>query len=179
MIENNNYPWYLQHTDTFSKLYYGFFPIAEYASPLTFGEAFDVDKMTGKMLYTLGTYWGLSGASTAWAGLIYDIDNWSETKHWTGWLRDIGEDMYRNLIKAKAYANGRVYSLNTLKEVINLTLAGVPHSVTIDESDMEITINLTAAGDVIQTFIEMRAFDLSSIGKPVGIKVNWAYSSLD
>ena len=179
MIENNNFPWYLQQTETFSTLYYAFFPIAEAASPLGIGDAFNVDAMTGKMLYRLGVYWGMSGSNALWDGLIYDLDNWSEIKTWTGGLKDLGETMYRNLIKAKAYANGNLYSLKTLKEIISRIMGTNQYTATVTENTMEITINLTASRDVITTFIEMRAFDLSFIGKPTGIKVLWNYNYTD
>lgn len=219
MIENNNFPWYLQQSSTFTTLYYGFFPVAEVASPLAFGDAFNVDRATGKMLFRLGTYWGMNGDNTVWDGLIYDIDNWSEVKVWTGGVKRIEEDLYRNIIKAKSYAFGRLYSLTTLKGVLDLIFAGVDCDYQVYEGEIEqsidlgfinqqveesedygsvadatisslnygtlvqkinrITIVLTATHDIIRTFIEIKAFDLTFIGKPVGIKVNWQYNYTD
>lgn len=178
MIENNNFPWYLQQSSVFVGLYTGFFDVAVDASPLGLGDAFNVDAMSGEMLFRLGTYWGMSGSPYIWDGLIYDIDEWSGVKTWTGGLKELGEQVYSNLIKAKAYAFGRVYSLNTLKGVFDKVFAGQTHQVEVTESDMEITISITAAQEVINTFIEARAFDLAFIGKPAGIKVTWEYHNL-
>lgn len=156
-------------------LYNGFYPIAETASPLAFGDAFNIDEMSGTMLFRLGTYWGMSGSPYLWDGLIYDIDNWSEIKTWTGGLKELGEQLYSNLIKAKAYATGRPYSILTLKEIIGRVLGGAPHTLEVREGFMEMTISLTASQQILETFVEAKAFDLAFIGKPSGIKVNWEY----
>ena len=220
MIENHNFPWYLQQSSTFTTLYYGFFPLAETASPLGFGDAFNVDKATGNMLFRLGTYWGLKGDNTVYDGLIYNLDLWSDVKVWTGGTKTIEEDLYRNLIKAKSYAFGRLYSLETLKHVLDFIFDGTNTTYevlekenlervwdlryvneqisewydcgnltdavteTIDCENIELTPNaitilLTGERETIRTFIELRGFDLTFIGKPVGIKVNWAYDYID
>lgn len=184
MIENNNFPWYLQLSPTFKSIYDGFFDVAVSASPLDFGKAFSVDEMKGAMLYRLGTYWGMSGSPYIWDGLIYDLDNWSESKNWTGGIKDVGEKLYANMIKAKAYAYGRPYCLETLKGVFERLFDGYEYEITVDSvgvvSDPDfpinkITINLSATREVIESFIEMRAFDLTFIGHPTGIQVTWNY----
>lgn len=180
MIENNNFPWYLQQSDTFTSLYYGFFPVAEAASPLGFGDAFNIDKAQGEMLFRLGTYWGMNGDNTLYDGLIYSIDKWSETKVWTGGIKEVGEGFYRNMIKAKSYAFGRLYSLTTLKGVFERLFEGIEYSISVTEdATNSILITLTATHEVVRTFIEMKAFDLTFIGKPVGIKVGWDYNYTD
>ena len=223
MIENNNFPWYLQQSDTFVSLYNGFFTVAEAATPLGIGDAFNIDEMTGAMLYRLGTYWGMSGSPYIWDGLIYDLDSWSETKRWTGGIKEIGSILYSNMIKAKSYAFGRPFSLNTLNGVFERLFAGYPYTISVEEvgsptlviidegsvtdavdtvndlgaitddvesiqnlgeitsSDFpinEMTIIVESTPEVIQAFIEMRAFDLMFIGKPTGIKINWSYNIL-
>ena len=176
MINNNNFPWYLQESPIFLALYNGFFDVAVEASPLGIGDAFNIDAMTGMMLYRLGTYWGMTGSPYIWDGLIYDVDNWSEVKTWTGGLKELGQELYSNLIKAKAYAYGRLYSLETLKGVIERMFVGQQYSAEVRESNMEITISLTAERSLLETFVEARAFDLVFIGKPAGIKVVWEYN---
>lgn len=176
MVNNNDFPWYLQESTVFLALYNGFFDIAEMASPLGIGDAFNIDAMEGAMLYRLGTYWGMSGSPYIWDGLIYNVDAWSSVKTWTGGLKELGQELYSNLIKAKAYAYGRLYSLNTLKGVIERIFAGQHYEATVTEGTMEITINLTAERSLLETFIEARAFDLTFIGKPAGIKVVWEYN---
>ena len=176
MIENNNFPWYLQQSPVFLALYTGFFDVAVAASPLGIGDAFNIDEMHGDMLYRLGTYWGMTGSPYVWDGLIYNYNNWSKTKTWTGGLKQLGEQFYSNLIKAKAYAFGRPYSLTTLKGVFERVFAGEPVTVEVEEDDMEITIQLTGDRNTLETFVQARAFDLSFIGKPIGVKVNWEYN---
>lgn len=178
MIQNNNFPWYLQESAVFLALYNGFFNVAVDASPLDIGDAFNVDAMSGAMLFYLGTYWGMNGSPYIWDGLIYDMDNWSDVKVWTGGLKELGQELYANLIKAKAYAYGRPYSLDTLKGVMDRMFNNQEYSAEIIETDMEITISLTAARSLLETFIEARAFDLVFVGKPAGIKVVWAYNFL-
>lgn len=178
MIQNNDFPWYLQESAVFLALYNGFFDVAVAASPLGIGDAFNIDAMSGAMLYRLGTYWGMNGSPYIWDGLIYNVDNWSDVKVWTGGLRELGQTLYSNLIKAKAFAYGRPYSLNTLKGAIDRMFNGQEYSATVTETDMEITITLTAARSLLEVFIEARAFDFVFIGKPAGIKVVWAYNFL-
>lgn len=134
MIENNNFPWYLQQSDTFKSLYYGFFPIAETASPLGFGDALNVYAMTGTMLFRIGSYFGMQGTPSFYNGLIYGIDNWSEVKTWTGGIKEVGEELYRNFICAKSYAYGRLYSLDTLKNVFDRIFAGFDAEVRVYET---------------------------------------------
>lgn len=180
MIENNNYPWYLQQSETFVPLYNGFFPVAQAASPLDFGDAFNIDKAKGAMLFRLGTYWGMNGDNSLYDGLIYSVDKWSESKVWTGGIKEVEEDFYRNMLKAKSYAFGRLYSFATLKGVFDRLFEGIEHTVEVTETATNhITITLTATHEVIRTFIEIKAFDLTFIGKPVGIKVEWDYVYTD
>lgn len=134
MIDNNNYPWYLQQTSVFTTLYNGFFPIAQDASPLGIGDALNMDLATGAMLYRLGTYWGMSGSPYVWDGMIYNVDKWSETKTWTGGVKELGEEFYANLMKAKAYAYGRPYSLETLKNVFERVFEGMEYSLKVYET---------------------------------------------
>lgn len=175
MVQNDNFPWYLQLTSVFLALYNGFFDVAVDASPLGIGDAFNIDAMTGAMLYRLGTYWGMAGSPYIWDGLIYNHDEWSGIKTWTGGLKELGERVYSNLVKAKAYAFGRLYSLETIKGVLERCFAGQEYTAEVIESDMEITISLTASQETLRTFIEAKAFDIAFIGKPAGIRVNWEY----
>lgn len=176
MINNYDFPWYLQDSAVFVALYNGFFDIAVDASPLGVGDAFNIDAMTGVMLYRLGTYWGMTGSPYVWDGLIYDVDNWSEVKTWTGGLKQLGQELYSNLIKAKAYAYGRPYCLSTLKGIIDRMFKNQQCSAEIIEDYMEFKISLTGPRALLETFIEAKAFDLMFVGKPAGIKVIWEYN---
>ena len=176
MVNNFDFPWYLQESPIFLALYNGFYNVAVDASPLGIGDAFNIDAMQGMMLYRLGTYWGMSGSPYVWDGLIYSIDQWSDVKNWTGGPKELGQEFYSNIIKAKAYAYGRPYSLLTIKGAIERLFAGMSYQAEVLESDMEITISLTADRALLETFVEAKAFDLVFIGKPSGIKVVWEYN---
>ena len=179
MIENNNFPWYLQQSPVFTELYYGLFDVAVSASPLDIGDSFDLDNATGERLYRLGTYFGLPGTPYTWNGMIYNMDNWSDIKTWTGTQSELLSDtFYRNLIKAKAYAYGRPYSLITLKNVLDRIFDGIEYSAQIIEqgsiagfyvnygSVTEIaTVDLDygSVEDAADTEIDYGALDASSV----------------
>lgn len=101
MIENNDFPWYLQQSAVFIALYNGFFDVAVMASPLGIGDALNIDAMQGEMLFRLGSYYGMQGTPAFNDGLIFNTDTWSETKTWTGGISTVGETFYRNFLKAK------------------------------------------------------------------------------
>lgn len=176
MIANNDFPWYLQQSSVFLALYTGFFDVAVMASPLGMGDMFNIDEASGRQLFRIGTYFGMAGSPTLWDGLIYDVDNWSDVKTWTGGVKEIAEDFYRKLVKAKAYAYGRPYSLTTLKGVLDRIFDQNGFTTIVTEDYMEITISISGPQNEIEMFVEAKAFDVAFIGKPVGIKVNWEYN---
>ena len=136
MIENNNFPWYLQQSSAFLALYTGFFDIAVDATPLALGNAFNIDEMQGAMLHRIGEYFGMATSAYTWDGLIYNMDAWSDGKNWTGGIRQLGEDFYSKIIKAKMYAYGHQYCLETLYNVFEIVFEGVEHNVRIIEQGM-------------------------------------------
>lgn len=179
MIENNNFPWYVQQSDVFTTLYYGFFPIAEIASPLGLGDLFSPEMLTGAGLSALGSYYGLIPSPKVADGLIYNLDKWSTDKVWTGGTGAVNEDFYRNFIIAKEYAYGRIYSLETLKGILDRVFEGTEHSIEVEENYMAIVIHITAQRNTLRAFSEMRSIDPVFIGQPTGIKVEWDYIYTD
>lgn len=136
MIENNNFPWYLQQSSAFLALYTGFFDIAVEATPLALGNAFNIDEMHGAMLHRIGEYFGMATSAYTWDGLIYNMDAWSDGKNWTGGIRQLGEDFYSKIIKAKMYAYGHQYCLETLYNVFEIVFEGVEHTIKVFEQGM-------------------------------------------
>lgn len=179
MFDNQNYPWYAQKTGSIKTLYDGFYPIAVAMSPLGLGNAFDVDTLTDQALYNFGTLYGLSSRAQYFDGLIYDIDNWSETKVWSGHVEDLESRIYKNFLKMKAFIAGRPYSLLLLKEAFDILTHDVGTvNVWIEEGDMSFIIHLDASNEITRLFMELNSFDLRFLGKPVGISYTWDYINI-
>lgn len=176
MFDNQNYPWYLQQSPIFDTLYNGIFPIVSAASPLEVSQMFDLNQQTGLGLLYFGRMWGLRGIwGGQTTGLIYDIDKWSTDKVWTGEIKDLDAQIYRNFIRMKAYINGRAYNLNLLKEALAILMSGQQHTVTVDESFMHFTINITASSELLNIMYNMEQYDKLFLGKPTGISYNFNY----
>lgn len=176
MFDNQNYPWYAQKTGTLKTLYDGFFPIAVDMSPLGVGNAFDVDTLTGRALYSFGALYGLSARGQYFDGLVYDIDNWSGGKVWSGHMEDLESRIYKNFLKMKAYIAGRPYTLNLLKAAFDILTDGMGTvNIWIEEGLMNFVIHVDASQEVTRLFMELNSFDLRFLGKPVGVSYTWHY----
>lgn len=169
MIKNQNYPWYIQHNPQFVSVYDGLFELASNASPLGLGDLFNLDKVYGDALFRLGILWGLQGSEKYYDGLIYGIDNWSETKVWGGQVQSVNQQIYRNFVRLHAYCWGRNFNLQLIQDAFNILLAGYDFTVTVDEDLMKFTINLTARSDILRIVQQIQSYDPHFIGKPVGI----------
>lgn len=179
MYDNQNYPWYLQQSPIFVTLYNGFFKVGEYMTPLPLGNMFDLDNISGTALFNLGMAWGLTGSPTYFDGLIYSIDDWSETKVWSGQPQDINNQIYRNFIKMNAYMFGKNYSLTLIKEAFEILLQGLGFSITVTEETMSFTINITASSGLLRILQEMQSYDSHFLGQLPGIKINFNYIAND
>lgn len=179
MVPNYNYPWYMQHSPKFTKLYDDLYDIVAMASPLGIGDAFNIKNMTGSALTRLGILWGLQGAPTYYDGLIFKIDRWSQAKVWSGQVRDFENAVYRNFVLMHAYVNGRQYNLQLIKEAVDILLGDNPHTLTVDEGFMKFTINITAAPDVLRIIQELQSYDRHFIGKPSGISYEFNYIPME
>lgn len=181
MLDLQNYPWYIQRSPTFSKLYNGVFSAFAPASPLGLGDYYDIDKLTGKALYNFGTIVGVRGNPFFPSGLIYNVDKWSETKVWSGDTSDIEEDTYRNYVKLKAFLQAQSvgflqnFSLNLLKEAISILLKGHNYTVSVDEEFMSFTINITSDEETLRILQQLQSFDKNFFGKPTGILYKFNY----
>ena len=176
MFDNQNYPWYAQQSGTIKTLYDGFFPIAVDMSPLGIGNAFDINTLEDIALFNFGTMFGMSTRPQYFDGLIYDIDQWSGTKVWSGHIEDFESHIYKNFIRMKAYIAGRPYSLNLLKEAFEILTDGLDQcSVWVEENYMSFIIHLDAPVEVTRLFMQLNSFDLHFMGKPSGISYSWDY----
>lgn len=178
MFDNQNYPWYLQQSPRFNALYNGVYPLAVEASPLDIRDFFNVDTLKGTGLLQFGRLWGLRGM---WGGtsdgLIYTIDLWSKDKVWSGQMKDLEGQVYRNFIKMKAYIQARPYSLTTLKQAMALLLDGMENEVYIEEGYLSFEIHVTAEDSVLSVLWNMSQYDEYFLGKPSGISYKFVYKS--
>lgn len=179
MQQNFLYPWYIQHSPNFVKMYDELYDLVAMASPLGIGDAFDLTKMSGTALTRLGILWGLQGAPKYFDGLVFKIDRWSETKVWSGQIQDIDNNIYRNFIMMHAYINGRQYNLQLIKEAISILLGSNPYTLTVDEGYMTFTINLTASSDTLRVIQELQSYDRHFMGKPSGISYTFNYIPME
>ena len=175
MFNNQNYPWYVQQAPSFKVLYDGFYTVANYATPLGIGSMFDSQALQGTGLFQLGMAWGLTGSPTFFDGLIYDVDNWSDLKVWSGQPQDVNKQIYRNFIKMKAYIYGKNYSLTVMKEALAILLSGFQYIATVTEGYMSFTINISANADVLRILQEMQSYDQRFLGHLPGIKILFNY----
>lgn len=176
MIDNQNYPWYMQKSPGFVALYNGLYEVAKHVSPLGLGDMFNVDELpAGEPLYQLGRMWGINGSPNYFDGLIYDIDYWSETKVWSGSVSTLEDKLYRNFLRMKMFIQNKRYSLITLKEALTILLGGEEATITVEESEMSFVINIRANVNVIRILQTIHSFDLHFMGQPCGIRYQFNY----
>lgn len=176
MFDNQNYPWYAQQSGSIKTLYDGFFRVAEAMSPLGVGNAFDLNTLQDQALFSFGTLYGLSSRAQYFDGLIYDIDNWSESKVWSGHVEDLESHLYKNFLRMKAFIAGRPYTLLLLKQAFDILCEGLTiNSLWIEEGYMSFIIHLDADQETTRVFMELNSFDLRFLGKPIGVSYTWDY----
>ena len=176
MINNQNYPWYIQKSPGFVALYNGLFEVAKHISPLGIGDAFNIDKLpAGEALFTIGKMWGVTGNPSFIDGLIYDVDSWSETKVWSGAVSTLEAALYRNYLRMKIFIQNNRYSLISLKKALEILLGDEEAEITIDEQVMGFTINIKASREAIRILQTLNSFDLYFMGQPCGIHYEFNY----
>ena len=175
MVNEQNYPWYAQQDGAIKILYDGFFPIAEAMSPLTLGDAFNIDNLTGKALISVGYMYGLSPTGAYYTGLLWSSENWDE-QVWTGEQQAINEQVYKNYIKMKAYINGRPYTLNLLNEALTMLMSGIDGvGFYVTEDTMSFVIHVVATEAAAEAFRQVQLLDYNFLGKPTGISYIISY----
>lgn len=181
MINNQDYPWYAQQEGTLQTLYEGFYPIACEMTPLGLGDIFNIDSLTGKALITVGYMYGLSSTGAYYNGLRWSVENWGSNV-WTGEPQTTREDIYKNYIKMKAYANGRPYTLQLLYDSLKILAEGFPtlqFSVTEDPDTLSFVIEVSSTNsDELEAIQQITFIDSSFLGKPTGISYTWNFTQL-
>ena len=172
---NQNYPWYMQQSASFSGLYEDLFNVVSNASPLDAYKILFPELATGKGLIELGKIWCATGDPAYTDALIYNLDQWSGSKVWTGGFGGVDEDVFRRILRAKIYMQGRQVCLNTLNEAFKIIFEGTNTTVTITEGQMSFLINVTGTSDEIYAFRRMRTLDLVFIGRLPGIHYDYVF----
>jgi hypothetical protein len=176
MYNNQNYPWYIQKSETFVKLYEGLFDIAKDISPLPLGSSFDLNALEpGLPLYQLGAVWGLAANPKFVNGLTYDLDPWSETKVWSGGVATLDDKLYRNFLRAKVFVQNNPYSLTTLKKALELLVGEEYAEFSVEEKEMEFVINIKSGRSVINALQTFNSFDRYFLGQPCGVHYGFNY----
>jgi hypothetical protein len=176
MFNNQDYPWYMQKSEGFVKLYNGLYEVAKHISPLGLGDSFDVNTLpAGKPLFQLGKMWGLADNPKFINGLIYDVDAWSETKVWSGGVAAVEDKLFRNFLRMKIFVQSQPFSLTTLKKALELLIGDEEATITVDEVDMGFVVNIKANVSVISTLQTFYSYDQNFIGLPCGINFGFNY----
>jgi hypothetical protein len=176
MFNNQNYPWYIQKSATFVRLYEGLYEIAKDISPLALGDSFNINTLqAGLPLYQLGAVWGLPANPKFVNGLTYDLDPWSETKVWSGGVATLDDKLYRNFLRMKIFVQNNPYSLTTLKKALELLVGEEEAQFSVEEKEMEFVINIKSNITVINTLQTFNSFDRYFLGQPCGVRYGFNY----
>lgn len=179
---NQNYPWYLQTSTNFSSLYEGMFNVAKNFSPIEAYRVMYPDIMaevttTGSAengLKIFASLWGLPTEMYALEGaLIYDVDNWSETKKWSGSTSGIGKDWFLRYIKMKTFINSQPFSLQLIHDAMDILFGDEFHTITVTESGYNVTVNITTTEDAESVISGLLVVDPTLFGKPIGISISY------
>ena len=185
---NPNYPWYLQNSPVFTELYNGFYEVSTLMTPLDAWKIFYPSELNLAGLLMHAKFWGLA---TSWASLtdslIYNDGSWAETygveqegdKFWSGKESSVSEEWYQRYISMKAYIQGRPFNLTTIKGALEVLLGGgTMYQMSVTESDMECTVQILSDLDTVTILRGISSYDPTLLGKPVGIKVNYAFNAI-
>ena len=182
---NQNYPWYLQTSPNFVALYEGMFNVAKNFSPLDMYKVFypeimaeEADSLAAS--YGLKVYAGLWQMpvefSTIVDALIYDVDNWSETKKWDGDVTGADLDWFLRYIKMKTFINNQPFSLSLIKNAMDILFGPVYKNTTVTETEYAITVNLETTEDAAGVIQGILVIDPTLVGKPVGKSLTFSLS---
>lgn len=180
MQKNPVYPWYLQKSPIFTKLYDGMFEVAKNISCLDIGDFFNYRTVpTGVPLARLAKVWGIGNVLGYYDGLVYDVDNWSADKKWSGTLQTVDDSITRNFMQMKMYIQGKHFSLTMIKEALEILLQGVEYTASVTENSMSFEINISTTMEVISILQGISGFDSAFLGKPSGISYSFVYTATD
>lgn len=176
MQYNQNYPWYLQKSKNFTALYDGLYNAAKDITPLDVYKFVYPSLSNIAGLLVLARIWRITGDPRYSNALLYNMDEWSGGKVWTGGLGELKENTFRRLVAVKAYMQGKQISLTTLSEAFDIIFDEESVDVTVSEGFMSFTINISGDKNAIRAFIEMRSLDPVLFGKTPGIHIDYNYN---
>lgn len=179
MFNNQDYPWYIQKSEGFVKLYNGLYEVAKHISSLGLGDYFNVESLpAGKPLFQLGKSFGLADNPKYINGLIYEVDSWSDTKVWSGGVSTVDDKLFRNFLKMKIFVQTQPFSLITLKKALELFVGDEEAVITVDEYDMRFVINIKTNINVISALQAFYSYDKNFFGQPCGINFGFNYEAV-
>lgn len=179
---NQNYPWYLQTSPNFSSLYEGMFNVAKNFSPIDAYRVAYPDMMiavsdalaANNGLKQFASLWGLpTEMAVIEDAMIYDVDNWSETKNWSGYYVDFENDWFLRYIKMKTFINSQPFSLQLIHDAMDILFGDVEHTITVTETDYSITINITTSDETEGVILGLLTVDPTLFGKPIGVSISY------
>lgn len=182
---NQNYPWYLQQSENFTKLYEGMYNVAANISPLDIYKLMFPTELTDENLKLHAQLWGYGKSWSATTNaLIYDEDEWSgideestyQNKLWSGTQTEVSGDWYLRYIKMKAYLQNRPFSLKTIKEALDILMANYIYTASVTETEFVCTINIVADESIVSALQGILSYDGALFGKPVGIRVVYNFT---
>lgn len=179
---NPNYPWYLQQSENFAKLYEGLYDVAKNISPLDVYKIMFPTELTNNNLKLHAQLWGYGKSWSATSdALIYNENEWSgkddeheyQNKYWSGTQTEVSGDWYLRYIQMKAYIQNRPFSLKTIKEGLDILMGNYLYEgeVEEDEEDFTCTIKVAVSGEALSALQGILSYDGALFGKPVGIRV--------
>lgn len=181
MFYNEDYPWYLQDSPVFSKLYDGIYEVAKNISPLDIWKLFYITELSGSNIKLHAALWGLSGE---WSGvrdaLNYNIDSWGNLeegtgKYWSGIQGLVDDEWYRRYVLMKIYIQNKPFSYTLIKDALDVLLGNIYKEVSVTEETMVCNINIQTDSEVSSILRGILSYDPDMLGKPTGIKVNYNF----
>lgn len=182
MFYNENYPWYLQSSPVFSKLYREIYDVAKDITPLDIWKLFYIDELPLANVREHASLWGIKGG---WYGirdaLIYNVESWGnletgEGKYWSGILGYADDEWYARYVKMKAYIQGKPFNNYMIKEAVAILIDKYPYTIEVIESNLSCEIKLTVDSFVKEILNGIISYDPNLFGKPVGIKVTYNFT---
>ena len=182
---NQNYPWYLQTSQNFVTLYEGVFNVAKNYTSLDAYKVFypevmaEVPDRLGAM-YGLKVYASLLQIPAEFSAivdaLIYDVENWSETKKWDGDVTGADLDWFLRYIKMKTFINHQPFCLSLIKDAMAILFGDVYYNVTVTETEYAITVNIETTESARGILQGIFVVDPTLVGKPVGKSLTFSLS---
>lgn len=180
---NQNYPWYLQTSPSFTTLYEGVFNVAKNISPLDSYKVFypsimvcvgdNLAKLSG--LKTYATLWQIPVEISAIKdALVYNINPWSDSYKWDGEVTGLSVDWLFRYINMKNFINQQVFCLQMIKDAFDIFFGDIDHTITVTETEYSLTINISTSDEDAEAVLTgLLTVDKTLFGKPMGATLTY------